>query len=150
MGGCVTSFTGAHRFLSNFWPAAVSLDHIIYPTVEHAYQAAKSVEPAKRAIVRMMPNPAMARTAGRRLGVRRDWVAVKVEVMRHLLEQKFAAGSHLADALDATGEMLLEEGNTWGDRFWGVYGGTGANTLGRMLMAIRTKNRDCEFAALLG
>ena len=31
----------------------------------------------------------------------------------------------------------LVEGNTWGDRYWGVYNGQGKNWLGRLLMQVR-------------
>jgi len=38
----IESFSGQYRFLSNFYPARVMLgDGRIYPSVEHAYQAAK-------------------------------------------------------------------------------------------------------------
>ena len=43
----------------------------------------------------------------------------------------------LADCLVDTGDQPLIEGNTWGDRFWGVCGGTGMNHLGRLLMEVR-------------
>ena len=45
----IDSFHGVYRFLSNFWPAQVALDGIVYPTVEHAYVAAKTID----TIVRM-------------------------------------------------------------------------------------------------
>lgn len=41
----IRSFTGTHRFLSNFHPAPVLLDGVVYPTVEHAFQAAKARAP---------------------------------------------------------------------------------------------------------
>lgn len=136
--------------MSNFWPSEVTLDGVVYATVEHAYQAAKSIDPAKREIVRDMPQPAMAKRAGRRLKSRTDWEQVKVGVMRALLAEKFAPGTRLAAQLDATGDVVLEEGNTWGDTFWGVCRGTGLNTLGRLLMEIRALNRGGdEFDALL-
>lgn len=36
----ITGFFGEYRYMSNFWYAKVRLDSTIYPTVEHAYQAA--------------------------------------------------------------------------------------------------------------
>jgi ribA/ribD-fused uncharacterized protein len=130
-----------HRFLSNFWPAKIVLDGEAYPTVEHAYQAAKSFDPESRELIRGLLKPAWAKRAGRRLKARSDWDVAKVDVMRTLLEQKFAPGSDLAANLDHTGDALLEEGNYWGDVFWGVCDGVGKNTLGLLLMEIRAKNR---------
>ena len=37
----------------------------------------------------------------------------------------------------ATGEEYLVEGNTWGDKYWGVCGGIGLNHLGKLLMQVR-------------
>lgn len=47
----ISEFQGQYRFLSNFWPAVVQLDGIYYPTVEHAYQAAKTLQPIWRLYV---------------------------------------------------------------------------------------------------
>ena len=141
--------SGPHRFMSNFWPATVNLDGIDYVTVEHAYQAAKSLDPDKREIVRDMPSPAAAKRAGRRLKSRTDWDAVKVDVMRALLQQKFAYGTALRRQLDATAPATLEEGNTWGDTFWGVCGGRGRNMLGKLLMEIRDGVPVDDFDTLL-
>ena len=41
----------------------------------------------------------------------------------------------------ATGDAQLEEGNTWGDRIWGVYQGQGDNRLGKILMKVREELR---------
>lgn len=58
--------------------------------------------------------------------------------MRDLLDLKFADPA-LAALLLATGDADLVEGNDWGDRFWGVCDGAGANMLGRLLMELRTR-----------
>lgn len=38
----INSFSGSHAFLSNFESAPIFYDGLSYPTVEHAYQAAKT------------------------------------------------------------------------------------------------------------
>ena len=55
-----------------------------------------------------------------------------------LLQQKFSDPS-LAEKLISTHPNQLVEGNTWGDRFWGVDLKTrlGQNRLGRLLMILR-------------
>ncbi len=65
-----------------------------------------------------------------------DWEKKRVAIMADLLIQKFT-NPHLRSLLDATKGTYLEEGNTWGDVFWGTYNGTGKNILGRLLMTIR-------------
>ena len=137
----IDRFDGAFRFLSNFWPSWVYLDGEPYPTVEHAFQAAKTLDLDERHHVRLAPTPGKAKGFGRRLVLRPDWEEVKVQVMLDLLRQKFAQPS-LAERLLATGELDIVEGNTWGDTFWGVDTRKGGdNNLGRLLVQIRNELR---------
>lgn len=132
----IDRFDGPNRFLSNFWQATVVLDGESYPTVEHAYQAAKTTHNIERQVVRLQLTPGDAKRAGRRVTKRDDWEQVKLSVMLGLLRQKFA-NQRLAAMLAATGDAELVEGNTWGDRFWGQVDGVGENHLGRLLMQVR-------------
>ena len=43
----ITEFQNQHRFLSNFWRAEVVHEGIAYPSAEHAYQAAKTLDVAE-------------------------------------------------------------------------------------------------------
>lgn len=129
-------FQGDYRFLSNFWPAKVTLDGVEYPTVEHAYVAAKTLNNELRASVLACASPGDAKRLGRRFSLRPDWDDVKLGVMESLLRQKFAITA-LKAKLVATHPHELVELNTWGDTFWGVCRGSGANHLGRLLMMIR-------------
>lgn len=144
----IAEFRGRFRFLSNFWLAEVWFEGVCYPSLEHAFQAAKTLDPGEREWIRQASSPKQAKRrggrcgeGGRRITLRRDWEAVKVEVMRELIAIKFAAGSELARRLLATGERELVEGNWWGDRFWGVCDGRGENWLGRLLMERRAALR---------
>lgn len=38
----IAKFEGNYRFLSNFSPCFVKLDGVTYPSIENAYQAAKT------------------------------------------------------------------------------------------------------------
>ena len=132
----ITSFHGEHRFLSNFWPAPVVLDGVTYPTVEHAYVAAKTTDLERRAEIAQVERPGEVKRIGRKLKLRDDWEAVKLSVMADLVRQKFAHPELRRMLLD-TGDANLVEGNTWGDTFWGVCRGQGKNHLGRILMEVR-------------
>jgi len=136
----IKSFTGEYRFLSNFYPAVVVLDGKEYPTVEHAYQAAKTADEAEREKIRLAASPVQAKRLGKVVSLRSDWDAVKLQIMEDLLRQKFSI-PHLKDKLLSTGDKELVEGNWWGDTFWGVYEGEGENHLGRLLMKIRDELR---------
>jgi predicted NAD-dependent protein-ADP-ribosyltransferase YbiA (DUF1768 family) len=43
------------------------------------------------------------------------------------------------EKLLSTGDIVLEEGNTWGDEYWGINlkTGKGKNNLGKLIMQIR-------------
>lgn len=132
----IREFQGEYRWLSNFWPAPVELDGVVYPCVENAYQAAKLAIEKRIEFPYASCAPGLAKRAGR--GTQgEDWPRRKVGVMHFLLAQKFAFGTPLAERLLATGDAVLIEGNRWHDTFWGVCNGRGKNVLGRLLMARR-------------
>lgn len=133
----IIEFRGRYRFLSNFYPSSVILDNVQYPTVEHAYQAAKCKHRSDRIKIRSTATPGEAKRLARRLSIRDDWDDVKLSVMESLVRQKFSTDP-LKSQLLQTGQEDLIEGNTWGDIFWGVCRGQGHNHLGRILTMIRT------------
>lgn len=136
----INSFSGRHRFLSNFWIVPIEFEGINYPSTEHAFQAAKTLNVEERKPVLTM-TAGQAKRHGRSVTLRADWERVKIDVMRSLLRQKFDPEKHpeLAAQLVATRPVMLEEGNHWGDRFWGVCEGVGENHLGKLLMEIRSE-----------
>lgn len=137
----IGEFQGEYRFLSNFWPAACEFEGVRYPSSEHAYQAAKTLDSAERRRIAALPTPSEAKRAGRALALRPDWETAKFDVMRACVRSKFALNPDLAAKLLDTGDALLEEGNDWGDRTWGVVDGVGENRLGKILMDVRAELR---------
>ena len=67
--------------------------------------------------------------------------------MEECVRFKFTHHTELRDALLATADVELIEGNTWGDRIWGVYQGEGENHLGKILMKIRSELRAARTSA---
>jgi N-glycosidase YbiA len=132
---------------SNFQPARVRDElGIEYPTLEHYFQAAKTLDPAERRTVAALATPGRAKRAGRTLTLRPDWESVKRDVMLAGLKQKFTPGSEHAHNLLATGDEPITELNYWHDRYWGICacptcGETGENHLGRLLERVRTELR---------
>lgn len=138
----ISSFTGEHRWLSNFWYAEVAMSGQFYPTVEHAFQAAKTTNLEERLQIRNAPSPGAAKKMGRHVTLRPNWVQMKVTAMKTLVNDKFTRHPSLAAKLIATGDEELVEGNAWGDRFWGQSPvGTGRNQLGIILMQVRKSLR---------
>ena len=140
----IESFSGRYRFLSNFYPSPVTYDNKLYPTVEHAYQAAKTVDTIVREHIRNLPTPAQAKQfAKKKITVRQSWGFEKQNIMRDLVIQKFRTHRDLLEKLLATGSEELIEGNTWGDQYWGECPvGEGKNNLGKILMEARDLARE--------
>lgn len=139
----INQFKDNYSFLSNFFPCCVELDGALYPTVEHAFQAAKTTNLEDRIKICAASIPGEAKRLGRKLQLRNDWEAVKIEVMKSLLEKKFQLPA-LREALLATGDQELVEGNYWGDAFWGfdLNNDRGENHLGKLLMDLRGSLND--------
>lgn len=135
----INEFRGEYRFLSNFWSCPVNYDGITYQNTEAAFQAQKCIDPADRARFAGL-NPSEAKRLGRRVKLRSDWETVKDQIMCQVVQAKFTQNPDLMAKLKATGDAILIEGNTWGDRYWGVCRGAGQNKLGRILMALRDAN----------
>jgi len=133
----VEGFTGDFRFLSNFYPSPIEVDRILFPTVEHAYQAAKTSDRSQREAIAALPSPGKAKRVGSMLQPTENWERLKLGVMEALISLKFNEHVDLRQKLLATGNSYLEETNTWGDRFWGVSSGDGLNHLGLTLMKVR-------------
>ena len=132
----IKEFKDKYRFLSNFYPVKVMFEWIEFPTVEHAFQAAKTTDIGRRKWMALAESPADAKRSGRRLSIRPDWEQIKLKVMEDLVRQKFSK-EPLRTQLLETGDAELIEGNEWGDTFWGVCKGRGENWLGKILMMIR-------------
>lgn len=136
----INSFEGQHRFLSNFFPADVYYDGEWYPSAEHAYQAAKTLDLHTRHLISKLRSAADAKAAGRHVNLRADWEYVKLFVMEDILREKFKDEILRAKLINTRDEELIE-GNWWGDRYWGVCRGEGENHLGKLLMKIREEVR---------
>lgn len=135
----ITAFNGQYRFLSNFYPSEVTLDGNTYRTVEHAYQASKTLNPKQREKIANAPTPGKAKYLGRSVQMRNDFNNLKIKIMSDLIAQKFRPGTQLAEKLKATGNTKLVEYNHWGDTFWGICHGQGENHLGKILTQTRTE-----------
>lgn len=129
--------------LSNFAPYGFEEDGLNWPTVEHYFQAQKfagAESAAHRERIRTAHSPKDAKTLGqsRALPLRPDWEAVKEEIMRHALRQKFAQ-PELRALLLGTGRRPLIENSPF-DRYWGIgKDGSGRNRLGVLLMELRAE-----------
>jgi ribA/ribD-fused uncharacterized protein len=113
---------------------------LLFPTIEHYYQAMKSERPQDWINIAKISTPGGAKQAGKKLILRPNWEQTKLEFMENGLRAKFQI-PELKEKLLATGTAELVEGNYWNDTFWGVCKGVGENHLGKLLMKIRGELR---------
>lgn len=132
----IDSFRDEYYFLSNFYEVPVEYDGITYQNNEAAFQAQKCINPEDRKQFANL-NASEAKKLGRKVQLRPDWENIKIKLMHDIVLAKFEQHSELVNKLLETGDLYLEEGNTWGDRIWGTVDGKGANNLGIILMNIR-------------
>lgn len=147
MPDTIKKFAGKYDFLSNFYLSVITLDGMDYPTVEHAFQAAKTDDPDERRAIQEAVTPASAKKAGRIATLRPDWEEVKYSIMHDLVLQKFTRYPDLRQMLLDTGDAELIEGNNWNDRTWGMTKDktgdyVGKNWLGKILMQVRDSLRN--------
>lgn len=133
----IREFRGEHRFLSNFHPALVHLDGLAYRSVEHAYQASRTLNVGERRFIAELPTAIEAIRAGKAVTQRPDWHRLMLGIVRDLVTEKFTAHASLRDRLLATGVARIEEVNTRGETFWSTCNGVGRNHLGHILMTVR-------------
>jgi ribA/ribD-fused uncharacterized protein len=138
----IKEFNGNNRWLSNFTACLVKLDGITYPSTEAAYQAAKTIVDTERLQFQSI-SPGKAKWEGRRVTMRADWDSIKLSVMEDLTRQKYSTELMKFRLLN-TGDVEIQEGNSWGDTFWGICGGVGQNNLGKIIMKIRQELVDAQ------
>lgn len=138
----IDCFDGEFAFLSNFYPSMITVDGIVFPTVEHLFQAAKTVSLVEREKIAAAATPGQAKRLGRNVILCDNWEEIKDDVMLNALRLKFAI-LPLREKLLATGDEELIEGNTWHDNIWGNCSCDrckkieGQNKLGKLLMQVR-------------
>lgn len=130
---------------SNLFRREISFDGDIYPTAEHAYQAGKALKKEVRDWLMAAPTPAHLAMAAHGLyswDIVPKWASLKVDRMRRVLKAKFEQHADLRSLLLSTGTSPLVETATVDNavnRFWGEVNGRGKNTLGLLLMDLRSK-----------
>ena len=142
------NFAGELAFLSNAYAVdgGIEFEGVIYPSVENAFQAAKTLDPEERKIFETV-STTQARRFGQKVSMRDQWGYLRVNVMQELVWAKFQ-NAELREKLLATGDMPIEGTNSTHDNYWGACqcarckGALGLNWLGRILMSVRKDLRE--------
>lgn len=133
----IKNFVGNYDFLSNFYPAKIEYEGLIYLNAESAFQAQKEKTKELRKKYQNM-NPIKAKETGETCDIRENWEEIQDDIMHKIIKAKFSQQAVLKQKLLATKDWYLECGNEYGDIYWGVDHGTGLNKLGKILMQVRS------------
>lgn len=143
----IDEFNGEYSFLSNFYPAKVTVFGIEYQNAEAAFQACKTLDINVRRTQFSNATASEAKTLGHHISLRVDWGLVKFAYMKEVCKRKFQQNPDLLAKLLATRDEELVEGNCWHDNLWGnctcknCSNIHGENRLGKILMDIREQYR---------
>lgn len=142
----IHEFKDKYRWLSNMTTFEKPFIHngLRYRTNEHFYVAMKSKDTHVRIAVTEIISPGKVKRFGRIFDIRDDWDEIRIPTMLEGLRYKFSIDNPvLRQKLIDTGDMYIQEGNTWGDSFWGYcfIDEMGKNNLGKLLMQIREEIR---------
>jgi ribA/ribD-fused uncharacterized protein len=143
--------------LSQWWPAAFTVDGVVYPTAEHWMMAGKAQlfnDPAGLTAVLAAGSPGGAKAAGRKVRGFDEgrWSAARYDLVVAGNLAKFTQHPDLHQFLIGTGQRVLVEASPY-DRIWGIGMGPtnpavarpsawrGLNLLGFALMDVRSRLR---------
>lgn len=144
---CIGPFKGEYRYLSNFWETDIVLGNTVFPTAEHAFQAAKAVDqPDIYEEIVNASSPKKAKRKGKKPDLPENWYENKKYVMANVVTAKFSQNPELRRRLIDTGDTPLVELNSWGDTYWGAKksNGEGKNALGVILMETRSTLKELD------
>lgn len=130
----IDRFVGKYYFLSNMYVYSS-----IGKSVEHYFQAGKTTNSIDYNYIVSSVDGYEAKRRGKKIAMRSDWLECRDSIMYEEVALKFYVYENLRDMLLNTGDEMLVEGNTWGDKYWGVdiKTGIGENKLGKILMKVR-------------
>jgi len=141
----IKEFQGEYRWLSNFWPVTIFFKERRFSSVEHAYMSEKNDAEVWKDFCTNEKDHKIVKKMSDIISLRPNWEEVKIGIMKELVRLKFQ-NPELRKKLLATGDTYLQEGNDWGDTFWGVdlETGKGENMLGKIIMDVRDELRNSD------
>ena len=109
----INNFSGRYSFLSNFYKTVIfnpdAMSHN-FPSVEHAYQAAKTHDLNDKRIIALAQTPGQAKRLGQKVKLRDDWKEIRIDIMHDLVSKKFKKPG-LRKKLKQTEPHFICEGN---------------------------------------
>jgi len=144
-----TSKEGDYKEFSNLAKTEITIDGVVYPSVENYFFAMKytgtgdEASDAHAEKIRTQKLIQLVTQMGKnsKVSSRPDWDDVKLDIMRNALRAKFSTHEPLKTLLLSTDDATIEYAKA-DDAYWGIGTGGGANHLGLLLMEVRDELRD--------
>lgn len=141
MNDTASFFLEGWYVFDSFSPFQVEWRGRLYPTAEHAYQAAHffDTSPKMAENIRLQRSPRLASDVANKNSHLDDpqWSTKKLEIMEEICRCKLNQHEYIQDTLRKSGNMDIVEANPK-DEFWGSgVNGSGANELGKIWMKLR-------------
>ncbi len=132
------------HYLSPFSAHRIEIWGEIFPTVEHAYQAARIKTGPERETIKNAPSPLGAWREGQKYKNNPDLAVSnfnKLAVMEELFRTKLAQHPDIRDILKESGDRELQKVIAT-DSYWGTgMDGLGENKMGKLWMKLRAEQR---------
>ena len=138
----ISSFKGEYDFLNNRYGCSFVWQGIRYNNVESAFHASKYTDEAERKVLsRMSAEKVVKKSMECTPSI--EWEESKINIMESILLAKYDQNTSLKKRLIETDDRILINGNNKHETYWGVdlYRWIGENYLGKILMAIRDKEK---------
>lgn len=145
----ITDFFNQNSFLNNDHICLVHYDGLLYASVTHAFQAARATSESLREQISNIHDIESMYEIVENLEDPPEWNKNRVKIMEMLIRDKFRRNHILRERLGETGSALLQnsyqsEPNP-SNLFWGTVNERGENTIGKILMKIRSDiQKECE------
>jgi len=136
-------FIDEYQMFDSFAATSLIWRGMLFPTLEHAYQAAKFEDESLVEKIRQARSPYEAKKIARheenKDKVYNDWSVRKIAIMKELIQHKVDQHAFVRELLIATANLELVESSPF-DAFWGVgKEGNGKNMTGILWMECRTE-----------
>lgn len=145
----IDSFTGRYAFLSESYPASITYAGTVFPSVLHAFQASKTKDTARHAMILMIDDAHEVKKFSWEEKVQWQWLRKKLRLRLEMRRQQFEYGSEMAGKLLDTGDAKIVFLNRYLDRYWGATRRKngpykGDNHDGKIVMQVRDELRFRE------
>lgn len=130
-----------YHWMSNFEMVEINIDNHKWASVEHYYQAQKYTDLNLQEQIKGFQSPGKVKRFSRKHPPRADWDMIKEEVMLKALRAKYQLEPYRSLLISTGSDLIFEDSPK--DLFWGTGelqgSGKGLNTLGKLLMQVRSE-----------